>query len=69
MIQDVFVGLSLAVLAKIVVFGVGSEVVVPGSEVGEVALNVARGTAAPGGGEADVGGHCSGYWKQMKLAS
>lgn len=38
------------------VFGVGSEVVT-GLEVGEVTLDIAGGTAAARGGEADVRGH------------
>ena len=56
MVQDVFVGLSLTVLAEIEVFRVRSEVVA-GSEVGEVALDVAGGAATARGGEADVGSH------------
>lgn len=54
--EDGFVGLPLAVLDAVVVFGVGSYGVA-GAEVGEVALDVAGGAAAAGGGEADVGGH------------
>lgn len=38
------------------IFWVGSEVV-PGFEVGEVALDIAGGAAAARGGEADVRGH------------
>lgn len=54
--EDLLVGLPLAVLDAVEVFGVGSDGV-PGAEVGKVPLNVARGAAAAGGGETNVGGH------------
>ena len=56
MVEDIFVGLSLTMLAGIEVFWVRGEVVA-GFEVGEVALDVAGGAATARGGEADVGRH------------
>lgn len=54
-LEDFGVGLALAVFEG--VGGVGGEGGVAGAEVGEVALDVAGGAGATGGGEPDVGGH------------
>lgn len=54
MFQDLGVGLALAVGGK--GRGVRGEGFA-GAEVGKVALDVAGGAGAAGGGEADVGGH------------
>ena len=56
MCEDGFVGLPLAVLDAVVILWVGGEGVTR-SQVGQVALDVAGGAAAAGGGETDVGGH------------
>jgi len=54
--EDLLVGLSLAVLDAVEVFGVGGDGVA-GAEVGEVPLDVTGGAAAARGGETDIGGH------------
>lgn len=61
MFQDLLVRLALAVFQGVEVFGVGLGAVGAGFEGGEVALDVAGGSAASRCGEADVGRHC-GVW-------
>lgn len=66
--EDFLVGLALAVLQAVDVFGVRRTVAVvevARFEGGEVALDVAGCTAASRRGETDVGGHrlrCASYW-------
>lgn len=57
MFENVLVGLALAVLEKIAVLGIGSGGVAR-LEMGEVALDIARGATAAWSREADVGRHC-----------
>lgn len=59
MVQDVLVRLPLPMLDTVQIFRVRGEVIAR-AEMREVALDVARGAAAAGGGEADVGGHGCG---------
>ena len=56
MIQYLLVWLSLSVLQRVVVFGIWRKVVA-GFEMGEIALDVARGTGASWSCETDVGRH------------
>ena len=56
MFKDVLVWLALAVLEKIAILRVGSGGVAR-LEMGEVALDITRGTTAAWSRKADVGGH------------
>jgi len=55
-VQDVFVGLPLAMFDAIVVFRIRGDVVAR-PELGEVALDVAGRAGASRSGESNVGGH------------
>ena len=56
MIQDVLVGLALPMLHQVVVLWIWRKVIA-GFEMGEIALDVARGTRASWSCETDVGRH------------
>lgn len=62
MLQNLFVRLALSMLQAIEIFGVWCSII-PGFEMGEIALDVARCTTSSRGAESDIGRHIE--WNLM----